>query len=470
MRPKKAFGNGQYRFVLVLLAVVMLTPNAKAEDAKQGPAKIELDVLYAGNPGSQRTEDFEALLKRFFRGVEIANFETFKAEDAEPFDVVIFDWTSIFPRNEQGKITWQDGLNLSQPRPPQLDRNFSKPVVMIGAAAGSLSDQLRTAINWKCLCLENMAHDVDATHPIFKGPIAVELEFEQKEKPLDYYLAPGTDALGETLPVWKIQEKSFPDVDPGLVSSRENFVHTPDAEVISGGFNGKGPTSVAIGRHGNFLLWGFSGQPSDMTASARRVFVNAVCYIDQFDGKTPGPVVTTYGGRDNFVESIYFLRSITDEYIDRQVDHFNRGIQETPLRESQRQQIGNDPAAYFRKRCEPHAKRIRQKIPLEVRKNCDDVEQLVSYYRDNVEYLRTDGKGGFVVDEDARQLGISNRDIALLDKCVGLLKSNEKTDLAQRVLERYTRQQMDTATDWRRWLDAHRDALRFDEPTGKFVE
>ena len=63
---------------------------------------------------------------------------------------------------------------------------------MIGAAAGSIANQLQIAINWKCLCLENFAHDVETKHAIFQGPRAVDLELQEQEKPGDYFVHPGT--------------------------------------------------------------------------------------------------------------------------------------------------------------------------------------------------------------------------------------------------------------------------------------
>src|SRR5262249_23232709 len=53
------------------------------------------------------------------------------------------------------------------------------------------------------------------------------------------------------------------------------------------GLNSKGPNSVALARHGNFFLCGFSAPPKDMTPEARKYFVNAVCYIKKFDGQKP---------------------------------------------------------------------------------------------------------------------------------------------------------------------------------------
>ena len=42
-----------------------------------------------------------------------------------------------------------------------------------------------------------------------------------------------------------------------------------------------------VGRHGNFLHWGFAASPDDMTEEARDVFANAVVYIAGFAGQTP---------------------------------------------------------------------------------------------------------------------------------------------------------------------------------------
>src|SRR2546423_3239986 len=49
------------------------------------------------------------------------------------------------------------------------------------------------------------------------------------------------------------------------------------------GLSMKGPHSVAIGRHGNYLQWGFSASPKDMTDAGRACFVNCVTYIKKFD-------------------------------------------------------------------------------------------------------------------------------------------------------------------------------------------
>jgi hypothetical protein len=38
--------------------------------------------------------------------------------------------------------------------------------------------------------------------------------------------------MNKTINVWKVQAKTFPDIDPGLVSDPSAFDDSPDAEVI----------------------------------------------------------------------------------------------------------------------------------------------------------------------------------------------------------------------------------------------
>ncbi len=57
--------------------------------------------------------------------------------------------------------------------------------------------------------------------------------------------------------------------------------------MISSGVCTKDVGAVALGRHGNYFLWGFGSSPVKMTDEAKKVFVNAVAYIEQFGGKPP---------------------------------------------------------------------------------------------------------------------------------------------------------------------------------------
>lgn len=310
---------------------------------------------------------------------------------------------------------------------------------------------------------------MDLQHVIFRSPLPVNLEFVEEEKPKDYYLYPGTARLGEKIKVWKVQTKSFPEVDPGLVSSRERFLNTPDAEIISGGINGKGPQSVAIARHGNYFLWGFYAQPKHMTESAQRAFINSVCYIAKFDGQRAGPVQATYGGRDAFLANVYWLRSVSDEYLDLMVKDFKEQIEEYPSAEML-EQVGDDPKAYFRSMFGKFAEQRRNEIPGDVRQQCqDDTERLIAYYDQNIEYLTKDEAGGYRVDPDVKKLKISNRSMELLEKCIELLDQDGQAETAMGMLDRYTRQSFDDAEGWRNWWQKSRERIRYDSTAEIFV-
>ena len=98
----------------------------------------------------------------------------------------------------------------------------------------------------------------------------------------------------------------------GLVSNLYGFTDSPDAEVIAQGIAMKGPDTVAIARHASFFLWGFSAPPSQMTPAARRLFVNSVCYIRQFEGAAP-LVRATSSSREWALRFASMARPVSDE-------------------------------------------------------------------------------------------------------------------------------------------------------------
>jgi hypothetical protein len=471
--PLWRFQRASLWLTIVCLALSSFAISRAPRAAGADPAKIELRVLYAGNPGSDRMADFKQLLEQHFTAVGTADYSAFNPADADNYDVVIFDWTSIYPRDENGKIKAEEPMQMNQPTPPALGKDFARPTILIGGAGGTIANTYggsigQLAINWKCLCAENEAHDTNVDHAIFQGPLPVKLQFHERDKPADYFLYPGTQAMGEKISVWTVHARTFPEIDPGLVSTRESFTHTPDAEAISGAINGKGPTSVGIGRHGNFLLWGFAGAPADLTEAGRNAFLNAVCYIDKFDGQKPGPPHLDYGNRDSLRERVYNLRSTSDAYVASLVDRIEATKDMIPP--AQLAQLGDDPAAYFKKMMEPMVAQVLQTIPQDVRDACgDDSERLIAYYDENLEYLRGDSAGGFVLDEDAKALGVSNRSPELLEACIKRLEAGEDVELARRVLERYTDVKFETAAEWRRWFNGNRDQLKLIDLAGKFA-
>jgi hypothetical protein len=109
---------------------------------------INLKVLYAGNPDSDRERDFKSLLEGHFAKVATTSYEKFQEKEAERYDVVIFDWTSIYPRDETGKI--QEKFDrLNSPTPPQLSEEYDRPTILIGAAGVYVGRPLRLLLDWR---------------------------------------------------------------------------------------------------------------------------------------------------------------------------------------------------------------------------------------------------------------------------------------------------------------------------------
>jgi hypothetical protein len=108
---------------------------------------IALNVLYAGNPGSDREKDFTTFLGKAFAKVGTTDYRAFKEDDARGYDVVILDWTSIYPRDDQGKLK-QGSSGLNSPAPPKLSSTFDRPIILIGAAGGFATMPSQLKINW----------------------------------------------------------------------------------------------------------------------------------------------------------------------------------------------------------------------------------------------------------------------------------------------------------------------------------
>ena len=108
---------------------------------------IALQVLYAGNPGSDREKDFTSFLEAYFTKVATTDYRTFKQADAKGYDVVILDWTQIYTRDDRGNIK-ELFPGLNSPVRPKLADTFDRPTILIGAAGGYATEALQLKINW----------------------------------------------------------------------------------------------------------------------------------------------------------------------------------------------------------------------------------------------------------------------------------------------------------------------------------
>ena len=416
---------------------------------------INLKVLYAGDPKSDRTADFRSFLEKHFTRVGLADYLSLRQADTKGYDVIILDWPDLPPR-EQGVF-----------KHPALGRDYDRPTILIGGGTLGVGRSQQLKLDDLCLCLGDAAHGIVTTHEIFHTPNEVRLTFESRQVPVYYRSWPIGERLGETMKVWRVQKRGWSperpeDLSylPGMVSDPCGFLDSPDCEFMASGLNMKSPEAVAIGRQGNFLLWGFYSPPSDLMPEARQCLVNAICYIKKFDGQVP-LVRKTQRGIASARQWALVYAADFKMILDRE---WFIGTQPESLR--------SDPA----KIAELHRERVQQYrdyFPEELRRAFgNNPEQYIKYYRDNLEFLGPSGGPGFplAVDEDVKRLGLSNRKVELLDRCISMLEHGEQPDRALRILKRYTTEDFADARDWRSWLLAHRDRLFFTDVGGfKFM-
>ena len=258
---------------------------------------------------------------------------------------------------------------------------------------------------------------MDAAHEIFEKPFKVALTFAKRDTPENYRSWPDGRDLPKQMDVWQVQGK-LRSQNYGLVSDGYGFLDSPDCEFISGGINSKGPGSVAIGRQANLLLWGFCASPSEMTEEARRVFLNAIVYMKRYGGARPAVEKTRPAREWALLYAAY---------------------------------LGKKGADWAEKQFAPEL----LKRP--------DATTFESFLRADLEYLWSDG--AFRIDEDAKALGISNRDARLLDRCIEMLGTEDATR-AKAILARYVPEKFDTAAQWKEWLQKNRERLYFTDTGG----
>jgi hypothetical protein len=124
-------------FACFAVSFVLSMPVAPAlsQEATQQP-KQALAVLYAGCPNTDREKAFVAFLEENFTKVESMSLEKLTLEQAKPFDVVVADWKGRYKIGPDGTAGMWDAESGHR---AQLPKDFTKPVVMIGAVGGELA-------------------------------------------------------------------------------------------------------------------------------------------------------------------------------------------------------------------------------------------------------------------------------------------------------------------------------------------
>jgi hypothetical protein len=242
------------------------------------------------------------------------------------------------------------------------------------------------------------AHAELLNHEVYRTPFAVRPDFQFRKTPHNYrYYHLGPDKLPDQMKVWLVQ-KTGKDVG-GVVAWGDGFTDSPDAEILALGFNdGKAYGSVGIGRQGNFLQWGYSAPPSQMTDAGRTLFLNCIYYVRKFDGKVP-LLRRRAGPRTHVVILARIINRIINE----------------------------DPREFF-----------LHTFPEELyEKYHADPNGLAAYYQANLELVYRDKV--YRVDEELRSLALaSNRKVETLERLLELRQDPARREIAQRLLDRYT--------------------------------
>lgn len=88
--------------------------------------KIELRILYAGLPNTERAKDFVDFLTKHFKEVETTDYNTFTESKTAGFDVTIIDY---------------DGQDTRAPL-PSISREYSRATITVGSPGADLCNRL----------------------------------------------------------------------------------------------------------------------------------------------------------------------------------------------------------------------------------------------------------------------------------------------------------------------------------------
>lgn len=477
------------RIILCIASLLFLSWNVDA-----GICKSDLKVLYVGGlPDfdfmitqhdsleiaenvTLRMASFEKMLKQYFKHVTVIHAENYTPALSKNYDVTVMDGIPL--PIEQAYLD-ENGYWV---KAKYLPDDFNGSMLMIAQVSNEVGSRIGLKFDEYCNCLYDYALRIRAEHPIFKGPFPVKMTMVTRQTPEQakkMYDPQGEAGIApDSLPMWRVQTASLHDREgmrPGLITRSGGFEDSPDAEFISGGESAKSLDAVAIGRHGNFLHWGFAASPADMTEEAKNVFANAIVYIAQFAGQTP----IARGYRDMITRDAVgsFIFAATDKAYQESLkfqERVNKGMEEQKKEVQEKKARGEKLEKY-----EEYQLNWQSPEPATyeeyLQKEFGDLYLLygtdesgyVDYFDNNLPYfLPKATHWGFIIDEDARSLGIPNNEVCLLDKAISLWETGEDTHKARRLLNRYTLCHFETPAEWRTWFETNKSRLFFTESGG----
>ena len=483
---------------LMIALVCLILAGCSAPSQLSADGKASLKVLYVGGSAEfetfgshrskegmeasavERTAAWKAMLTERFDSVATVMGADYKPEMSEGYDVTIVD--GVIPALRPREMVRDASGRVVKVIPAQrLPEDFSGAMITIGQQSENTGRGIGTKHDWYCLCLDAEAHGMKLDHPIFKGPFKTSITLELKPTPEDakhyVYFTPN---LPDSVMMWRVQTKGYKTDEGfpvGMVSRPWGYQDGPDTEFISSGVCAKTIDAVAIGRHANFLHWGFAASPAYMTEEAKAVFANAVCYIAQFKGQKP--LVRKYNDRvatREYVKELIYMSDMApyEQRVQWTVEGNEEGARkqaEARAKKARGEQLTTEEKRYLDfKPSTPmtladYLKRYHKTAYVQLG---DDLSAYIPYYEENTPYFY--GGGGLsynlVIDEDAKAWGIPTGDIRLLEKAIKSLAEGVEVERAQRILDRYTLCTFETAAEWSAWYKQYRKKIFFTESGG----
>ncbi|QEM11361.1 protein-disulfide reductase DsbD domain-containing protein [Mucilaginibacter rubeus] len=466
---------------LALLLCLVFGAATFGDVMKHGAGKITLHVLYVGyDPAKPKPEhvnyystatgaideawktrmaDFKAFLEQRFEKADVVDVRDYDAAMSEKVDVTILD-----------------------AGPVKLPAGFDRPIILMHEMAPNVGLPIGLKFDWYCQCLEDDALNIKTSHAIFNTPIKVNLTLVNRPTPGSFFNGFQGGTAPKELPMWKVIKEDPAAKDKyiiGMVAHGEGFNDSPDAEAISGGVCLKNAEAVALGRQGNYFMWGFSGSPNHMTDEAKDVLVNTVCYIKKFDHQKPIMKKVQIENREWVNEMIYRTdKGLYEKALIARKEGNARLLkmqQELKDRKAKGEDIGRGNEMFLKMPVTDDTQSFDDYLKSWAGSGMYDMfgtntSAYHKYYLANLEYFYPLDAYSLQVDEDAKKLGISNRKVELLEKCIKMLEKGEEPALAQRVLERYTTEKFASAKEWRDWLTRNKANLYYTESGGfKFM-
>ncbi len=476
-------------FTLLLLVAAMTVNGAEK--------KTNLKVLYVGGHSNMDTDatvmdsaaiardiqerkaSFEQFLNTYFTTVKVIDASEYNYLMSNDYDVTVMDGQ---PRPLEPKQVIRDGDRYVKTIEAKFfPDDFDRPVLTIAELGKTIGGRLGLKTDWYCLCLDQWAHGMRTSHPIFKGPYKVTMTLEDKPTPdgAKEFAPLVGQKLPETTPMWRVNTKGYmtdPGFKVGMVSRPWGFEDSPEAEWISSGLCAKSIDAMALGRHGSFFHWGFAAAPMDMTEEAKPLLANAIVYISKFAGqrviarKLYEGIATRIEAKENafrVTRECYNMYKESLENFNKQMLHFADSVKAVVAAGGK---VSERESIYLQWKPQeiPSREDFLREMAGPLYDDFGTNEQAYAkYYAENTPYFFGTFNGyGLQLDTDAKSLGIPNNDLRLMEKAIELWESGQDAAKGRRLLERYTLLRYDNPQQYKAWIEKNRSRLFFTESGG----